>query len=144
MLIDRAYTSRLVPVQTMYVGSSAEGPRATEVAAWVDGIAADLGAPRLFDPPLAIMVVAVSLDVAPVDLRTGKSYGFYRPDAQVIWLAAHAASHALLAHELGHHIACRNPEGMAEAFRAVFGRPQKPWPGGADFWRQAAKVGSWA
>ena len=143
MLTERAYTARLVPVQTMYIATSAEGPKAQEVAAWVDGIAADLGAARLFSPPLAVMIVNVSLDVTPVDLRTGRAEGFYRPDSQVIWLAAHAASRDLLLHELGHHVVCRNPEALAEAFKFVQSRTPKPWPGGTDFWRQVVRLGGW-
>lgn len=140
MLTDRAYTKRLVAVQTMYVGSSTEGPSPLEVVSWIEGVDAALGDPTMFVPPLSVMVVAISLDVAPVDLRTGASYGFYRPDTQVIWLAAHAASQALLAHELGHHVTSRRPEGLAEAFRSVFGAPSRPHPGGQDFWRAAVRM----
>ena len=121
--VDHAYTQGAIGVQCIYLAQG-NGPKAAEVAGWFDTLSAATGFPGLLARVTSIVVIEATMVNATPLIRDGKE-GYYDPASRVIWMASHAASPDLLAHEAGHHVSVTlgpapSAELIAEVFKATF------------------------
>lgn len=122
--VDRAYTASGINVQCLYLAKG-NGPAAAEIAKWFDELAMRTGFARLINQVLSVVCIEAAMLNAPPDIRVKGCEGYFDPNTKVLWMAAHAASPDLLAHEIGHHVSvtlgpAASAELIAELFKVTF------------------------
>lgn len=137
--VDRAYTTAGTNVQCLYLAKG-NGPSAKDVALWLDDLARATGFPRLVNTITSVVVIEATMANAPVLIHDGKE-GYFDPGPRLLWMAAHAASPNLLAHEVGHAVSVglgqmESAELLAELFKVTFLPRQKS---AADTFRDFAR-----
>jgi hypothetical protein len=119
----RITSSGGVNVQVLYLAKG-NGPEPQDVAKWLDDLGQRAGLKKLIDQLFSVVCIEATHASAPEPIRKGLE-GYYHPTARVLWMAAHAASPALLTHEVGHHVAtmlgtAASAELLAEVFKATY------------------------
>jgi hypothetical protein len=122
--IDRAYSQGGANVQCLYLAKG-NGPSARDVAKWLDDLAKATGFAGLVNSITSVVVIEATLANAPPLIRAEGKEGYFDPGPRVLWLAAHAASPQLLAHEIGHAVSVQlgpaaSAELLAELFKVTF------------------------